>query len=169
VAALKAGVTEPAEDQWSPTITIGTPVMIPEGYVEDLSLRLGLYKRLSTLESDAEIESFGAEMADRFGPLPDEVKQLLDIVAIKVMCRRANVEKVEAGPKGVIVAFRDNAYANPEGLVAYVTEQGAASAKLRPDMKLVFVRDIEKPEQRLKVTTRLLRDLSRIAERKKAA
>jgi transcription-repair coupling factor (superfamily II helicase) len=169
VAALKAGVTEPTEDQWSPTITIGTPVMIPEGYVEDLSLRLGLYKRLSTLESDAEIESFGAEMADRFGPLPDEVKQLLDIVAIKVMCRRANVEKVEAGPKGVIVAFRDNAYANPEGLVAYVTEQGAASAKLRPDMKLVFVRDIEKPEQRLKVTTRLLRDLSRIAERKKAA
>lgn len=169
VAQLKAGISEPAEDQWSPTITIGTPVMIPESYVEDLVLRLGLYKRLSTLESDQEIESFGAEMIDRFGPMPDEVRQLLDIVAIKVLCRRANVEKVEAGPKGIIVAFRDNAYANPEGLVAFVTEQGAASAKVRPDMKLVFVREMEKPELRLKTTTRLMRDLVRIAERKKAA
>ncbi|MGL4441951.1 MAG: transcription-repair coupling factor, partial [Bosea sp. (in: a-proteobacteria)] len=169
VASLKAGITEPTEDQWSPTITIGTPVMIPEHYVEDLVLRLGLYKRLSTLEDDAEIESFGAEMIDRFGPMPDEVRQLLDIVAIKVLCRRANVEKVEAGPKGIIVAFRNNSYANPDGLVAYVTEQGAATAKVRPDMKLVFVRDMEKPEQRLKGTTRLMRDLVRIAERKKAA
>ncbi len=169
VAALKAGIEEPAADQWSPTITIGTPVMIPEGYVDDLSLRLGLYKRLSTLETDQDIESFGAEMADRFGPLPSEVKQLLDIVAIKVLCRRANVEKVEAGPKGVIVAFRDNSFANPDGLVSYVTEQGAASAKVRPDMKIVFIRDMEKPELRLKVTTRLMRDLTRIAERPKAA
>lgn len=169
VASLKAGITEPVEDQWSPTITIGTPVMIPEGYVEDLVLRLGLYKRLSTLESDQEIEGFGAEMIDRFGPMPDEVRQLLDIVAIKVLCRRANVEKVETGPKGIIVAFRDNAFANPDGLVAYVTEQGAASAKVRPDMKLVFVRDMGKPEARLKVTTRLMRDLVRVAERKQAA
>lgn len=169
VAALKAGVDMPGEDQWSPTITIGTPVMIPEHYVEDLSLRLGLYKRLSMLETDAEIESVGAELVDRFGPMPDEVRQLLDIVAIKALCRRANVEKVEAGPKGVIVAFRDNSYANPEGLVAYVAEQGAAAAKVRPDMKLVFVREMEKPETRLKVTTRLMRDLARIAERKKAA
>ena len=169
VAALKAGIEEPAADQWSPTITIGTPVMIPEAYVDDLSLRLGLYKRLSTLETDQDIESFGAEMADRFGPLPSEVKQLLDIVAIKVLCRRANVEKVEAGPKGVIVAFRDNSFANPDGLVSYVTEQGAATAKVRPDMKIVFIRDMEKPELRLKVTTRLMRDLTRIAERPKAA
>jgi transcription-repair coupling factor (superfamily II helicase) len=143
--------------------------MIPEHYVEDLSLRLGLYKRLSTLETDTEIEGFGAEMADRFGPLPPEVKQLLDIVAIKILCRRANVEKVEAGPKGIIFAFRDNAYANPEGLVAYVAEQGAANAKVRPDMKLVFIREMATPEQRLKVTTRMMRDLARIAERKKAA
>ncbi len=169
VAQLKAGIEAPTEDQWSPTITIGTPVMIPEHYVEDLSLRLGLYKRLSQLETDAEIEGFGAELVDRFGPMPDEVRQLLDIVAIKALCRRANVEKVEAGPKGVIVAFRDNAYANPEGLVSYVADMGAASAKVRPDMKVVFIRDMEKPETRLKVTARLMRDLARIAERSKAA
>lgn len=168
VSALKAGVEEPADDQWSPTIAIGTPVMIPEGYVEDLQLRLGLYRRLATFETDAEIDAFGAELVDRFGPLPDEVKQLLKIMSIKVLCRRANVEKVEAGPKGVIVSFRDNAFANPAGLVSYVAEQGSF-AKVRPDMKIVFIRELDDVEERLKATAGILRSLVRISDRKVAA
>jgi transcription-repair coupling factor (superfamily II helicase) len=170
VAQLKAGVEEPAEEQWSPTIAIGAPVMIPETYVSDLQLRLGLYRRLATLETDAEIDTFGAEMIDRFGPLPEEVNQLLKIMAIKVLCRRANVEKVEGGPKGIIVSFRDNSFADPAGLVAYVAEQGSF-AKVRPDMKIVFIRDVEDLDERLKATTSILRNLVRIAEktRKKAA
>jgi len=168
VAQLKAGIEEPAEEQWSPTIAIGTPVMIPEHYVADLQLRLGLYRRLSTLESDGEIEAFGAELIDRFGPLPTEVDQLLKIMAIKVLCRRANIEKVDGGPKGIIVSFRDNSFANPAGLVAYVAEQGSF-AKVRPDMKIVFIRDVEDPNDRIKATTSILRNLVRIAERKNAA
>jgi transcription-repair coupling factor (superfamily II helicase) len=167
VAQLKAGIEEPAEDQWSPTISVGAPVMIPESYVSDLQLRLGLYRRLSTLEADTEIDAFGAEMIDRFGPLPSEVEQLLKIMAIKVLCRRANVEKVDAGPKGIIVSFRDNAFANPNGLVAYVAEQ-ASFAKVRPDMKIVFIRDVEDPNERIKATTTILRNLVRIAEKKAA-
>ena len=168
VAQLKAGVEEPAEEQWSPTIAIGAPVMIPETYVSDLQLRLGLYRRLSTLETDAEIETFGAEMIDRFGPLPEEVEQLLKIMAIKVLCRRANVEKVEGGPKGIIVSFRDNSFADPAGLIAYVAEQ-ATFAKVRPDMKIVFIRDVEDLDERLKATTAILRNLVRIAEKTRKA
>ncbi len=171
VAALKAGITdedEIADTQWSPTITIGTPVMIPEHYVSDLTLRLGLYKRLSSIATDEEIEGFGAEMADRFGPLPGEVEQLLGLVRIKALCRRANVEKVEAGPRGVIVSFRDNAFADPEGLVTYVARQGSL-AKVRPDMRVVFIGEYDTPEDRLKSTAKLLRELVRIAETKKAA
>ncbi|MBA4270974.1 MAG: transcription-repair coupling factor, partial [Methylobacterium sp.] len=96
VAALKSGVEFESEAQWSPTIQIGAPVMIPEHYVTDLTLRLTLYKRLSTLDDDGDLQSFGAELVDRFGPLPEEVQQLLEIVAIKALCKRANVEKVEA-------------------------------------------------------------------------
>lgn len=166
VAQLKAGVEEPGEDQWSPSISIGSPVMIPESYVSDLQLRLGLYRRLSAFETDQEIDAFGAEMIDRFGSLPGEVDLLLKIMAIKVLCRRANVEKVDGGPKGIIVSFRDNAYANPEGLIAYVTEQ-ASFAKVRPDMKIVFIRDIETADERIRVTTGILRDLAKIAERKR--
>ena len=142
--------------------------MIPDHYVADLTLRLTLYKRLSTMDDDAELQSFGAELVDRFGPLPEEVNQLLEIVAIKALCKRANVEKVEAGPKGIIVTFRNNEFANPEGLVSYVAKIGTL-AKVRPDMRVVFIDDFDTVEQRLKATRRLLTDLARIAERKKAA
>jgi transcription-repair coupling factor (superfamily II helicase) len=168
VASLKAGITGPVADKWSPQITIGTPVMIPEGYVADLPVRLGLYRRLAEIEDEREIEAIGAEMADRFGPLPEEVAHLLQIVAIKSLCRRANVEKIEAGPKGAVISFRDNTFANPEGLIAYIRDQGR-DARVRPDMKVVFFDDWDRPEQRLKGTTLILRRLVSIAERAKAA
>jgi len=165
VAALKAGVETPAEEQWSPTITLGTPVTLPDHYVPDLNLRLQLYRRLSTLESDEDIESFAAEMIDRFGPLPEEANQLLKLVAIKALCRKAHVDKVDAGPKGVIVSFRDNSFANPAGLVRYIAEQGP-EAKVRPDMKVVFIRDFDDKAERLEGTRLILRTLAQIAGKK---
>ena len=168
VASLKAGITAPVADRWSPQITIGTPVLIPEDYVADLPVRLALYRRLAELEDEREIEAFGAELVDRFGPLPAEVEHLLQIVAIKALCRQANVEKIEAGPKGAVITFRDNSFANPEGLIAFIRQQGP-SARVRPDMKVVFFDDWEQPEERLKGATAILRDLARLAERAKAA
>ena len=131
VLSLKAGITAPVADRWSPQITIGTPVLIPDEYVADLPVRLALYRRLAEIDDEREIEPFAAELVDRFGPLPKEVEHLLQIVAIKALCRRANVEKIDAGPKGVVLAFRDNIFANPEGLVAFIREQGA-SVRVRP-------------------------------------
>jgi transcription-repair coupling factor (superfamily II helicase) len=168
VASAKAGLSEPVADRWSPQITIGTPVLIPEEYVADLTVRLSLYRRLAELDDEREIDGFGAEMADRFGPLPEEVKHLLDIVQIKALCRGANVEKIDAGPKGAVLSFRDNAFANPDGLVAYIREQGR-DARVRPDMKVVFFDDWVQPVQRLKGTALILKRLVAIAERAKAA
>jgi len=168
VASLKAGIAEPVADRWSPQITIGMPVLIPEDYVPDLSVRLALYRRLADVEDEREIDGFAAELVDRFGPLPDEVKYLLDTVAIKALCRRANVAKIETGPKGAVLSFRDDRFANPEGLVAYIREQGPA-ARVRPDMKVVLFEDWERPEQRLEGAATILRDLVAIAERAKAA
>ncbi|WP_428380148.1 transcription-repair coupling factor [Methylocystis sp.] len=167
ITLLKAGIEEPQEEAWSPTIAIGAPVTIPEDYVADLTLRLQLYRRLSTLETDQDIEAFAAEMIDRFGPIPPEVEQLLEIVAIKALCRRAHVEKIDAGPKGVIVAFREDKFANPAGLVRYVAEQGTG-AKVRPDMRVVFIREFDGMKQRLAGTRRILRALVDIAEKKAA-
>jgi transcription-repair coupling factor (superfamily II helicase) len=99
VMELKA----PGEDigsGWSPQITVGAAVMIPEDYVPDLQLRLALYRRLGDLTSTEEIDAFGAELIDRFGPMPDEVEHLLKIVFIKALCRQANVEKLDARSEG---------------------------------------------------------------------
>jgi transcription-repair coupling factor (superfamily II helicase) len=168
IVNLKAGVAEPAADRWSPQITIGMPVLIPEDYVNDLSVRLSLYRRLADLETDEEIDNFAAEMRDRFGVLPDEVRYLFKVAAIKAYCRRANVEKVDAGPKGAVIAFRDNSFAHPERLVTFIRQHGQA-AKVRPDMKVVFFQDWETPEERLAGTTEILRQLANLAESKKAA
>jgi transcription-repair coupling factor (superfamily II helicase) len=168
IEQLKAGIDDPPPEQWSPIIQVGAPVTIPESFVEDLQLRLGLYRRLATFETEEEIAAFRAELVDRFGKLPKEVDQLLLIVGIKVLCRQANIERVEGGPKGIIVAFRDNEFANPAGLIAYVGEQGSF-AKVRPDMRVVFLRDVEDVERRLGTTRRLVRDLVAVSKGEKVS
>ncbi|MCP3412586.1 transcription-repair coupling factor [Bradyrhizobium brasilense] len=168
IVNLKAGVAEPAADRWSPQITIGMPVLIPEDYVNDLSVRLSLYRRLADLDTDEDIDAFAAEMRDRFGVLPDEVRYLFKVAAIKAYCRRANVGKVDAGPKGAVIAFRDNSFAHPERLVGFIRQHGQA-AKVRPDMKVVFFQEWDTPEERLAGTTEILRQLANLAESKKAA
>ena len=169
VASLKEGGDTEAETRWAPQITIGMAVMIPESYVADLQLRLNLYKRLSDLEDQATIDAFAAELIDRFGPLPREVDHLLKIVAIKALCRRANIDKVDVGPKGAVIGFRDNAFANPEGLVRWIGQQGVI-AKVRPDQKIVLMRDWADIGGRLKGTESVVAQLAQLArEADKAA
>ncbi|HEX7789977.1 MAG TPA: transcription-repair coupling factor [Afipia sp.] len=168
ILSLKAGISEPVADRWSPQITLGMPVLIPDDYVADLSIRLSLYRRLADLDTEDEIENFGAELRDRFGPLPDEVRYLFQIAAIKSYCRRANIEKVDAGPKGAVITFRDNSFAHPEKLVLFIRQHGQA-AKVRPDMKVVFFQEWSTPEERVEGTTTILRDLANLAEGRKAA
>src|SRR5437016_11142443 len=168
IVNLKAGVAEPAADRWSPQITIGMPVLIPEDYVSDLSVRLSLYRRLADLDTEEEIENFGAALRDSLGVLPDEVRYLFKVAAIKGYCRRANVEKVDAGPKGAVVTFRENRCAQPDRLVFFIRQHGQA-AKVRPDMKVVFFQEWKTPEERLMGTTEILRQLANLAESKKAA
>jgi transcription-repair coupling factor (superfamily II helicase) len=164
VMSLKAGISAPVADKWSPQITIGTAVLIPEDYVADLPVRLALYRRLAELEDDRDIEAFGAELVDRFGPLPEEVRHLLQVVAIKALCRRANVERIEVGPKGAVLAFRDNIFANPEGLIAYIAKH-PEGARVRPDMRVVFFDEWDTPPARLKGAAGILRTLVGIAEK----
>ena len=165
VERLKAGVDEPAQEMWSPSIALGAPVTIPESYVPDLPTRLNLYRRLSALEQDEDIETMGAEIIDRFGPMPVEVNLLMRLVTIKALCRRANVEKLDAGAKGVTLAFRDNSFANPTGLVRWVTAQGSL-AKVRPDMRVVVIRDFDELPERLEGTLTIMREIAKIAGKK---
>jgi len=161
VAALKGGEGD-IEDQWSPRINLGTSVLIPEDYVLDLQVRLGLYRRLSGVETAEAIEAFAAELIDRFGALPEEVRHLLDVVEIKALCRQAGIEQIDAGPKGAVMAFRNNAFANPEGLIDFINRAGK-QVKLQPDHRLIYYANWPDAEDRLSGTRDLLKRLAKIA------
>jgi transcription-repair coupling factor (superfamily II helicase) len=147
---------------WSPQINTGAAVLIPEDYVPDLNVRLSLYRRLSDAEKADDREALAAELIDRFGPLPAEAGQLLKVVAIKGLCREANVAKIDVGPKGAVVTFRDDHFKNPAGLVQFV-QKNQIAWKLRPDNKVVVKGEWETPEQRLTAAEKVLTELARLA------
>ena len=163
VATLRTGdEAQETDGAWSPQINVGTSVLIPEDYVSDLQVRLGLYRRLADLGTQTDLDGFGAELHDRFGRPPEEVRNLLEVVSIKLLCRAANVQSVDAGPKGVVLAFRNGTFAKPEKLVQWIGEQGSR-AKLRPDMKLVLMRDWDTPDERLKGSRQLMQTLVKLS------
>ncbi len=162
VAAARSDDGAAAADEWSPQIAVGMPVLIPDSYVADLGVRLGLYRRIAQLSSARERDAFAAELIDRFGPLPHEVENLLQIIAIKRWCREAGVERVEAGPKGAVIGLRNNRFANPAGLVELI-QKHSGTLKLRPDHKLVYLRNWDDEKERLSGVSRLVQNLVKLA------
>jgi transcription-repair coupling factor (superfamily II helicase) len=163
VAAARAGGVEIAYDdqRWTPQINLGMSVLIPETYVTDLNVRLGLYRRLADLAEGDDIEPIAAEMIDRFGPLPVEVENLLQTVAVKQLCRKAGIDKVDVGPKGALISFRKGNFARPDKLIAWITRQ-AGTAKVRPDQKLVLMRAWDDAAQRLEGIKKTLTELAQL-------
>ena len=156
-----------SERDWTPNISLGLPVLIPETFVHDLPVRLGLYRRIGALASDAETEAMAAELTDRFGKLPIEVENLLQVVALKRACREAGVEKLEAGPKGMVLGFRGNAFGNPAGLVAWLSKSHGL-IRLRPDHKLAITREMDL-STRLRTARDMLSNLVGIVGQARAA
>ncbi|EPX76019.1 transcription-repair coupling factor [Salipiger mucosus] len=161
ISKIKSGETEGLTDddgQWAPQINLGVPVLIPEDYIPDLDVRLGLYRRLSELTTKVELEGFAAELIDRFGPLPKEVNTLLLVVRIKAMCKRAGIAKLDGGPKGATIQFHNDKFARPEGLVEYIKAQDGL-AKIKEN-KIVVRRDWKKDSDKIKGAFAIARDLA---------
>ncbi|HEY0052612.1 MAG TPA: TRCF domain-containing protein, partial [Caulobacteraceae bacterium] len=165
VAELKEKGGEDIVDArgWSPQINAGVAVLIPEHYVPDLNVRLALYRRLSEAERPEDREALAAELIDRFGPLPEEAAQLLKIVGVKGLCRQACVSKIDVGPKGAVVTFREDSFPNPGGLVGLI-QQRQAAWKIRPDQKVVVKGDWPSPELRLEAAERIVGQLAKVAK-----
>ncbi len=163
VQAAKLGESnfETVEGQWSPTINLGAAVLIPDDYVKDLTVRLSLYRRIAAAENEEDIDQLSAELIDRFGKMPLEVKNLFDTVAIKILCRAANVNKVDAGPKGISLSFKDNSFAKPEKLIDYIASKNG-QIKLTPSHKLVLQKVLPHSE-RIKAVKSFMKDLSALA------
>ena len=171
IAKIRSGETEANldNDQWAPQINLGVSVLIPAAYVPDLDVRLGLYRRLSSLATKVELEGFAAELIDRFGPLPKEVNTLMLIVRIKAMCRKAGIAKLDGGPKGATIQFHNDKFASPGGLVAFLEDQRGL-AKIR-DNKVVVRRDWGRKSHKIKGAFAIAKDLATLvaAEAKRKA
>jgi transcription-repair coupling factor (superfamily II helicase) len=161
IMAAKSGGDFKTSGDFSPQITVDAPIMIPEDYVPDLDLRMGLYRRMNELEASAEIEAFAAELIDRFGKLPEETDNLLKVIEIKLNCRAAQVVKLDVGPKGALVHFHNDTFPDLEGLIAYV-QRLKGTAKLRPDSKLVIQRSWPDAPSRVNGALQLSKGLARI-------
>ena len=149
------------DNHWSPQINLGVSVLIPETYVSDLDVRLGLYRRLSGLTKKVEFEGFAAELIDRFGKLPSEVNTLLLVVRIKSVCKKAGIGKLDGGPKGATLQFHNDKFISPEGLVEFINQQnGMAKVK---DNKLIIRRDWRKNSDKFKGAFTIAKDLAEIA------
>jgi transcription-repair coupling factor (superfamily II helicase) len=164
ILVAKSGGTEIPEDktEFSPQITVDAPILIPEAYVPDLDLRMGLYRRINEIEDKGGIEAFAAEMIDRFGKLPEETRNLIDVIAIKLDCRKARIAKLDVGAKGALVSFARGGFPNIPGLFAYV-ERLKGTAKLRPDEKLVIAREWGDAKARLHGAGQLAKGLAKAA------
>ena len=158
----KAGGLRDRPRDFSPQITVDAPILIPEDYVPDLDLRMGLYRRLNEIDEREGLDAFAAEMIDRFGPLPRETDNLVTIMQVKLNAKRACIAKLDVGPKGALVAFHDDKPPNVPGLLAYVEKLGGI-AKLRPDSKLALQRNWGDPQARLNGALQLSRGLAKAA------
>ena len=170
IAKIKSGELQGLaniDDDWSPQLNLGVPVMIPESYILDLDIRLGLYRRLSSLTTKVELEGFAAELIDRFGPLPKEVNTLMLIVRIKAMCKRAGISKLDAGPKGATIQFHNDKFANPGGLVDFLKAQGPA-ARVNGN-KIVLTGEMKTEGDRIKGAFNIARDLAEVVKAGKKA
>ena len=158
--AQQQGVEQ--EGTWSPQVNMGVSVLFPESYICDFEIRMGLYRRLSLLEDTQDIEGFAAELIDRFGSLPKESEYLIQLVAIKILCKKAGVEKINTGTKGVTIHFRKRQFSNPIALADFINHY-AGNVKLRPDCTLVFKFNWIDLEERLKSVRDIIKKLVELA------
>jgi transcription-repair coupling factor (superfamily II helicase) len=162
VAAARGRVQEAARAEWSPQLNLGIPVLIPEEYVADLSVRMGLYRRLGSLTNQADIDAFAAELVDRFGKMPPEAEFLLKTVSLKLLCRAASVEKIDAGEKAVVFSFHENRFPKPDRLIGWI-QKNAPLVKARPDQRVVVQRVWTDERQRLSGVTGIVSAMAKLA------
>jgi transcription-repair coupling factor (superfamily II helicase) len=162
VEAARGQAREAERADWSPQLNLGIPVLLPEEYIADLSVRMGLYRRIGALANQAEVDSFAAELVDRFGKMPPEAEFLLNTVALKVLCRAAGVDRIDAGEKAVVLSLHDNKFAKPEKLIAWL-QKNAPLVRLRPDHRVIVQRAWNDERQRLSGVTSIVSSLAKLA------
>jgi len=121
VSALKGEETKP---EMRSTINLGLDIRIPQEYIPNENLRLRTYKRIAGITNDAEREEVDRELADRFGPAPPAVGNLLDYALLKGLAERILVSSIERRANEVAIKFHPETTLPPEKLVGLIRSKG---------------------------------------------
>ena len=141
ISELKNQNSSEKQLDFTPSINLGIAVYIPTNYIGDSSLRLAIYRRTANLKNRSEIEAFRDEIIDRFGLLPEEFNNLLKIVEIKNICYSLKIESLDCGSGGFVVKFNKNF--DVADIVMPFVQKFPRHAKIKPDNKLVFIKDLK--------------------------
>ena len=147
--------------EWSPQIQIGITSKIPETYINDISVRLSIYRRLAYLKTDEEIEDFKFELHDRFGLIPKEVVALLEIIKIKQLCKISNINKVDVGNNGITLYFFQNKFSKPEKLIEFIS-LNSTKINVKPDQSIVIFKDMSNKENRIESVKEELKSIEEL-------
>ena len=159
---LKNTTQKNKNNQWSPKISLPLSILIPEDYISDLTIRMEIYKRLSSIILEEEIDEIAAELIDRFGSLPQEVETLIDTIGLKNLCKKTNIEKIDCGNNGFLISFKNNTFSNPEKLIKYINNK-KNFISIRSDQRL-FVKFKEQKENLIDYIKSIVNDFLKMIE-----
>jgi transcription-repair coupling factor (superfamily II helicase) len=162
VRGLKSGRHADLPDLITPLastteINLHAPALLPDAYCGDVHTRLNLYKRLAMAETNERLDALLEEITDRFGKLPAQGQTLIDTHRLRVLARPYGVQKIDAGPRVMSIAFRANPPVDAQRIIALV--QKDRQVKLAGNDKLRIERAIETPAERAQAVRDVLRAL----------
>jgi transcription-repair coupling factor (superfamily II helicase) len=107
-------------------LNLGLDIRIPSDYIADENQRLRTYKRIASAGEQTERETIEKELADRYGPVPDAVRNLLDYSALKTLAEKLGIETVERRQGIANIKFHRETKVNPEKLMRLVRKTNGA-------------------------------------------
>lgn len=148
------------QEDWSPVINTGVSVQIPEVYIKDITLRLNLYRKIAEINTIEDADLFAVEMADRFGPLPEEAQHLFAIIKLKKYAKLAHISRLDIGEKALVITFRNNRPLDYNYIIDFIAQD--KRAKLRPDGKLLILIEWERVKgDKFEITEKILMTLTK--------
>ncbi len=129
-------------DDYSVQLKLGISLLIPEAYMPDLSLRMNFYKKIARIESTEDQEILITEMTDRFGKIPEEILNLIEVARLKFACKKVGIEKLEVASDGILISFKDNKFTAPEDLMQLIFSS-KNQIKLSAGQKVFFAGNVK--------------------------
>jgi transcription-repair coupling factor (superfamily II helicase) len=150
---------EKITEDFSVQIKLGISLLIPESYISDLGLRMSFYKKIMMIKNDDNQENLINELANRFGTVPSEVVNLMEISRLKYNCKKVGIEKLEAVTEGILISFKDNKFKDPEKLMEMIFNS-KSQIKLQQGQKILHLKDVKSVANKINSAFEVVNKLS---------